>query len=206
MCVSIPLTYILLQVNFYWIVPNFVIKTILHDFVKKSKQNFHDNSVQDTLDLLQKYEALKKSLNKYLLLFYSAIQSEAIFSIFYTISRYSKEEGLDNYELSGSILTISSAIVNLAVLTSALDEAYQAILTIRWKIYEELSMTPKDLEETRQLEYCKNMAELVRPMTASGYFEIDKTTLTSMLSVRQVSLPEVMTQLATCFFAASPTS
>ena len=206
MCVSIPLTYILLQVNFYWIVPNFVIKTILHDFVKKSKQDFHDNFVKDTLDLLSQYEALKKSLNKYLLLFYSAIQSEAIFSIFYTISRYSKEEGLDNYELSGSILTISSAIVNLAVLTSALDEAYQAILTIRWKIYEELSMTPKDLEETRQLEYCKNMAELVRPMTASGYFEIDKTTLTSMLSVRQVSLPEVMTQLATCFFAASPTS
>ena len=39
-------------------------------------------------------------------------------------------------------------------------------------------------EERQQLKYIIQRIEAMGPISARGYFEIDKTTLTSMLSVR----------------------
>ena len=39
-------------------------------------------------------------------------------------------------------------------------------------------------EESQQLEFWKNKYDKLKPMNADGYFNIEKSTLTSMLSVR----------------------
>ena len=52
-------------------------------------------------------------------------------------------------------------------------------------IIEEM-LTARSKNEARELNYCKNSLELLKPMNAAGYFEIDRATLTTMLSVRQV--------------------
>ena len=44
------------------------------------------------------------------------------------------------------------------------------------------------MEEVKDLEYCKSALEMLKPMSAAGYFAIGKASLTSILSVRKVFL------------------
>ena len=78
---------------------------------------------------------------------------------------------------------IIAFIINLYSLADSIDNSYSAAKDKQIKIQKILSVT-KNPEERHNLEYLMKRLELLRPMSACGFFEIDKSTLTSMLSVR----------------------
>ena len=49
---------------------------------------------------------------------------------------------------------------------------------------EQVEEKAENKEESQQLEFWKNKYDKLKPMNAAGYFDIEKSTLTSMLSVR----------------------
>ena len=84
----------------------------------------------------------------------------------------------------GSFINIFSLLFNLLILTSSMDEAFQDLQDLKRNIIEKLRFSSVNEAQSFELRYFKDRIDLMRPMSASGYFDIDKTTLTSMLSVR----------------------
>ena len=71
----------------------------------------------------------------------------------------------------------------LIALTEAFDETYQALQNVKKKLKEQLSTT-NGTPERRAIKCQISKIYDISPMNACGYFVIEKTTLTSMLSIR----------------------
>ena len=67
----------------------------------------------------------------------------------------------------------------------AIHEAFEALHSIRKKLQDDL-LAIKDNEDRRLVKYLIQRINFLRPMNACGYFEIDKTTLTSVVSIRYI--------------------
>ena len=80
-----------------------------------------------------------------------------------------------------------SLFLHLNSLAKSTGGAYFAAKSNLVKITKKL-YTTNDPKERKYLEFIKSRIELVRPMSACGYFEIDKSTMTSMVSVRYGNL------------------
>ena len=68
-------------------------------------------------------------------------------------------------------------------MTNSVDETNERIKSLGKEIQEKLLVT-EETQERRYLKFLRQRVNDLKPMNASGYFTIDKTTLTSMLSVR----------------------
>ena len=135
---------------------------------------------------IQNFQEMQSALPLYFLIFYSSSQFMVIFQTFLTIPTLFSMP-LD-YVLSFStsyFLQLCSLVSNLLALTSSVDETYDEIRNLRRELQLEILKSNND-ERIKELEFWKYEVELLRPMNAAGYFNIDKTTLTSMLSVRYV--------------------
>ena len=71
---------------------------------------------------------------------------------------------------------------NVMALTASLDSAFGSLQHVTRKI-QEMLMTSQGQTE-KQLIYVVENIKSLRPINACGYFEITKSTLTSMFSVR----------------------
>ena len=89
----------------------------------------------------------------------------------------------DIIETVAALTQIGGNIFCLITLTGCLDEAYQCLQDMKRQAQDNI-LASIEKKERQQLKYIIQRIESTRPMTARGYFEIDKTTLTSMLSVR----------------------
>lgn len=78
---------------------------------------------------------------------------------------------------------IASNIIWLISLTNSVYETNMCIKLLGKEIQEVLLVT-EGKKERRYFKFLKQKIDDLKPMNASGYFTIDKTTLTSMLSVR----------------------
>ena len=87
------------------------------------------------------------------------------------------------YILGHSLLQILSFVIILYSLADSIDSSYAAAKDNIIKIQKKLLMT-ENPQEKQILEYIMKRIEMLRPMSACGFFEIEKSTLTSMLSVR----------------------
>ena len=67
-------------------------------------------------------------------------------------------------------------------LTASLDSAFGSLQHVTGKIQEMLMKSQGETE--KQLIYLVGNIKSLRPINACGYFEISKSTLTSMFSVR----------------------
>ena len=85
-------------------------------------------------------------------------------------------------------------ISNLTVLTRHIDNAYQSLQILKRRILEEYLSSSDDDERHRYL-YLLKRVEMLRPMSGDGYFEISKTTITSMVSVRLYNLDHVFKKM-----------
>ena len=74
-------------------------------------------------------------------------------------------------------------ISNLTVMTRHIDNAYQSLQNLKRRILEEYLLTFND-DKRHTYFYLLKRVEMLGPMTGDGYFEITKTTITSILSVR----------------------
>ena len=73
--------------------------------------------------------------------------------------------------------------MSLTSLTEVVDSCFQALQGIRKEIQEKLLLCGED-KERQKLQYLLQRVEVLGPMSAGGYFEITKSSLISMLSVR----------------------
>ena len=85
--------------------------------------------------------------------------------------------------LIGYVFSLASNISWLITLTNSVDETNGCLKALRREIQEKLLVT-EEKQERRVLKFLRYRVEDLKPMNANGYFTIDKTTLTSMLSVR----------------------
>ena len=75
------------------------------------------------------------------------------------------------------------ALFSLIILTGAIDESFESLQSLKIPIQEKLLLCPGEMEKAK-MNYLLQRIEDVKPMNAYGYFEIGKSTLTSMLSIR----------------------
>ena len=78
---------------------------------------------------------------------------------------------------------IVGMFLNLHALTTWTESSYEALQDLKEHFHEEFLRAPSERERQRY-QYLAMTLSQVQPMTASGYFEISRGTLTSMLSVR----------------------
>ena len=85
--------------------------------------------------------------------------------------------------LSYSIKLLFSVLYNLGNLTGTITSTFMATQTLKRNVQEELRLT-HDPPQRHELEYLLQRFESLNPMSAGGYFTVNKGSLTSMLSVR----------------------
>ena len=72
-------------------------------------------------------------------------------------------------------------VANLTFLTRHIDKTYQSLQILKRRILEEYLQSPDD---NVKYFYLLQRVDMLKPMSGDGYFEISKTTITSMISVR----------------------
>ena len=81
---------------------------------------------------------------------------------------------------TGNLIFILYALI---IITSAIDESFEHLRSLKVPIQEKLLLCPGEMEKA-QMNYLLQRIEDAKPINACGYFEIGKSTLTSMLSIR----------------------
>ena len=71
---------------------------------------------------------------------------------------------------------------NLNVLTRHIDQAFQSLQILKRRILEAYFQSTD--EKRHEYFYLLKRVEMLKPMSGDGYFEITKSTITSMISVR----------------------
>ena len=79
--------------------------------------------------------------------------------------------------------TIFTVVFALNILTGEIENSFEKLQGLKRPIQEKLLHCPGEVEKA-QMIYLLQRIEDAKPMNACGYFEIGRSTLTSMLSVR----------------------
>ena len=90
----------------------------------------------------------------------------------------------------GQWVNIFFVIFALLIITGAIDDSFESLQGLKRHIQEQLLKSNEQLEKSR-MNYLLQRIEDAKPMNACGYFEIGKSTLTSMLSVRLVKIKHI---------------
>ena len=81
------------------------------------------------------------------------------------------------------MLMVCMYISNLTVLIRHIDDAYQSLQILRKRILEEYLLSSND-DKRHSYFFLLKRVEMLKPMSGDGYFEITKSNITSMISVR----------------------
>ena len=170
------------------LIPNFVVQILLEDFIRAVKDKSID--LANFKKHFDHYKSLDKAFSTFLLWYFSIFQIQIIFNMFYMMSTFlvkTSVSTLDVVLLLGTILTLLGLAMSVIALSESFEASVDAIQDLKGRINESIRKA-SEREEIKDLEYCKAEAEMMKPMSAAGYFEIGNSTLTSMLSVRQVAM------------------
>ena len=91
------------------------------------------------------------------------------------------------YSFSYNMLLVCIHVSNLIVLIRHIDKAYQSLQTLKKRILQDYQLTSDDYKRQNAFFLLQRL-EMLNPMSGDGYFEITKTTMTSMISIRYVTL------------------
>ena len=136
--------------------------------------------------LVEKYKNLVQGLQNFMLVFFTVQQSFVVLYIFFTFSSSLKKRDLSKNDISmmiGSFLSIASTIYILISLTSSVEESSDCMEALKEKA-QGLLLKLQDKPRRQELKYLIQKIENLKGMSARGYFTVDKSTLTSMVSVR----------------------
>ena len=96
----------------------------------------------------------------------------------------------DHFSKEGALMAVSAiwgqvmvAIFSFDIFTGEIENSFEKLKGLKTPIQERLLHCPGEVEKA-QMNYLLQKIEDVKPMNACGYFDIGKSTLTSMLSVR----------------------
>ena len=171
--------------SFLWILPC-VLTAMLMKFFEDKCNNYYEEFIQNCKRCIELYEKLSEALKNYLFLYFTAVQSWAIFYTFMSLSTLVKKNSYETLDLiltAGSLCHIGTVILCLIALTGSLDSANQCLQNLKRQAQDSL-LASSVKTERQQLKYIIQRIGGIGPISARGYFEIDKSTLTSMLSVR----------------------
>ena len=165
-----------------WVLPTVLISILLTTL----KVSCKEACLESYQKLLMSYHNISSATANFSFLYFLCIQSFTIFNTFaYVATMFQDEMNFSRVIFyGGSFINIFSLLFNLLILTSSMDEAFQDLQDLKRNIIEKLRFSSVNEAQSFELRYFKDRIDLMRPMSASGYFDIDKTTLTSMLSVR----------------------
>ena len=155
-----------------------VCRLVLRSNVQEFIKNCHN--------CLKLYEELSDSLQYFFFVVFFTMQIWLIFSTFVSMSRLLKMTDISNADLflAGSYLVvIATGVFCMIMQTEVIDQAFQDLQYLRRQAQEKL-LYSSEKSERNQLKFLLRRLEMMEPMNGCGYFGIDKTTLTSMLSVR----------------------
>ena len=182
--ISSTLAYTI-QYTILMLPPLLVIEVILIEFSLKCKA-VQKVDVKSSLDIIKFYVTLDQSFSFFLLIFVATTQ---LMLIFYTFLTYSillmRTEKLhsDLFFFIGQNLMVWFFSLNLIGIIIACDEAYKSMMHFKKIVERELWQT-LDSRKVSDLSYILRLLDDTGPLSAFGYFEVRKSTLTSMLSVR----------------------
>ena len=172
------------QVTMAWMTPPFLIQILLLHFnVTCRSKKF--NLFKECKKCLDMYNSFSKSFRVFFFVYFIFNQIYSIFYIFYVFTKLMKPVYIWGALMGVVSQSVQTAFVIFALnsTSSAIDESFESLQNLKIPIHERLLQCPGE-EEKAQMNYLLNKIEDVKPMNACGYFEIGKSTLTSMLSVR----------------------
>ena len=175
--------------GFLWIIPSFITSILLKHFHDKCR-NAYKEFTQNCNECLKLYESLSESFENYFFMIYTTTQTTTVFVIFISLSSMFKKDIITTAELMqaiGSFVMSGSGIYCLIIGTGAYHQAFQDLQYLRRQAQEKLLYSSVK-SERQHLKFLLRRIEMLGPMHGRGYFGIDKTTLTSMLSVRYISV------------------
>ena len=170
---------------FFWTVPSFLVYILLKHFHDKCR-NVNEEFIKNCYACLKLYEELSDSLQYFFFVVYFLMQIWLIFNTFVSMSSVLKMTDITNADwfLVGSYLVvIATGVFCMIMQTEVIDQAFQDLQYLRRQAQEKL-LYSSEKSERNQLKFLLRRLEMMEPMNGCGYFGIDKTTLTSMLSVR----------------------
>ncbi len=173
-----------LQQGAVWMIPPFVVRVLMKYFQNGSMKTGVD-STEICKESLFLYETLSNSFSYFFVCYFFILQ---LFSIFVTYLFFSSIPYFTftlNHILQffGYILQLSCNTVWLISITNSIDKCSECINNLRRELEETLLCT----EQKKERQYLKYLIRRIRdlkPMHACGYFLVDRSTLTSMLSIR----------------------
>ena len=162
----------------------FIIQILIEKFKESCKTVTHLEI--NGIVLVEKYKNLVQALQNFMFIFFSFDQSYLVIYIFFTFSSAIKKTVLSNNDISmmfGSSLQIASLCYILISLTGSVEESSDCMETLKEAAQEEL-LTTQEKSRRQNLKYLIQKIDNLKGMSARGYFTVDKSTLTSMVSVR----------------------
>ena len=175
-------------VNIYqvilWQLPPLIIQILIEKF-KQSCCTIRSVEIDGRV-LIRNYENLSHGLKNFLLIYYFIMQSFLIMFIFFTFSSAIKKTSLNSNDImmmAGAFLNIAPMTYTLVSLTNSIEECFGCIENVKQEALEKLLIC-HDKAKRQLLKYLIQKIDYLKPMNARGYFTVDKSTLTSMLSVR----------------------
>lgn len=167
-----------------WMIPTFVVRVLM--------KYFQNESMKSKVTLMEKcktslilYESLTNCFSYFFVCYFFILQLFSIFVTYLYFSTISHFTFTFYHILNfiGFILQLSCNTIWLISLTNSISKCSECIHDLKRELEETLVFT----EQKKERQYLKYLIKRIRdlqPMHACGYFIVDKSTLTSMLSVR----------------------
>ena len=168
-----------------WTFSPFIVKVLLTYF-KKETMKKNEDLVQKSIKCVHLFERLTLCFANFFVLYFTLNQFYSIFMVFGFVRSVAFFQSFSLKEvlaLIGFGTGISYNIFWLITLTHSVDDSNECIQALGREIQEKLLVT-EETQDRRYLKFLRQRVNDLKPMNASGYFTIDRTTLTSMLSVR----------------------
>ena len=173
-----------IQQGAVWLIPTFVVRVLM--------KYFQNDSMKKNVSVMEKcktslilHESLTKCFSYFFVCYFFILQLFSIFVTYLFLSTVSHFTFTLYHILNfiGFILQLSCNSIWLVSLTNSISKCSECIKDLKRELEETLLCT----EQKKERQYLKYLIKRIRdlqPMHACGYFLVDRSTLTSMLSVR----------------------
>ena len=184
------LGYVILVVGIFfqqalvWTIPPYIVRVLMKYFQTETTRTDIDVK-EKSKKALALYESLTSCFSSFFICYFPILQIFSIFVTYLFLSMiYNFRFNLHYilYLFSFMLQFICNFIFMISI-TNSSDKCSQCINYLRSELEETLLCTQQK-EERQYLKYLIGRTRDLKPMHACGYFHVDRTTLTSMLSVR----------------------
>ena len=174
--------YILtLYIAFY----SFIVQVLLDNFSYECKKE--DHTIENYLRLIEAYEKFDNVFGYFFLIFFFCNQLFLIVECYVMFSNLMVENQnvytADFVGKFGRFFMYVAMVVIMNVVLNSAENTFKAMKEMERNLQDQLYATEEDKYE-KDLRYLIQKLEKLKPLSAAGYFDIQKGCLTSMFSVR----------------------